>query len=249
MTPDHATSGFCVWRRSVLLPTRLHRTPYRRRRFTQGIVATLVGGGTLRVSTNLYRIDRYLVFAADPATAWTLTLVAASAVAIAYFFTAYLGLALLAKPSGVAVFWPASGLAAGILVALGRRAGVAVAVGVLLGTIAANLSERSTSGNLHPQRHLQCWRGGSGGLVVGALVWSTLHFQRLASCRGFFRSGRNSSFNFCHRRRRDHGRVPYFSAILGSLAQLVPVRWGRHCDRRAVVDRARSAATRASNPR
>ena len=92
----------------------------------------------MRLNANLYRIDRYLVFAGDPAAAWTLSLVAASAIAIAYFLAAQLGLTLLAKPSDVAVL-PASGLAAGILIILGRRAGVAVAVGVLLGTIAANL--------------------------------------------------------------------------------------------------------------
>ena len=56
-----------------------------------------------------------------------------------YFLAAQLGLALLAKPSGVAVFWPASGVAAGILVAAGRRAGVALVVGVVVGTVAANL--------------------------------------------------------------------------------------------------------------
>jgi len=37
------------------------------------------------------------------------------------------------------VFWPASGVAAGILIAAGRRAGVALVTGVLVGTTAANL--------------------------------------------------------------------------------------------------------------
>jgi hypothetical protein len=81
----------------------------------------------MRLNANLYRIDRYRVFAADAATAWTSTLIAASAVAIAYFSAAHLGLTILAKPSDVAVFWPASGIAAGILITFGRRAGVAVA--------------------------------------------------------------------------------------------------------------------------
>jgi PAS domain S-box-containing protein len=44
----------------------------------------------------------------------------------------------------VAVFWPASGVAAGIQISAGRRAGVALVVGVLVGTVAANLmSDRS----------------------------------------------------------------------------------------------------------
>ena len=46
----------------------------------------------------------------------------AGAVAIAYFLAARLGLALLSAGSGVAVFWPASGLAAGILITFGPRA-------------------------------------------------------------------------------------------------------------------------------
>jgi PAS domain S-box-containing protein len=44
----------------------------------------------------------------------------------------------------VAVFWPASGIAAGILIVLGRRAYPALVVGVVIGTVAANLmSDRS----------------------------------------------------------------------------------------------------------
>ncbi len=58
-------------------------------------------------------------------------------VAIAYFLAARLGLALLTEE--VAVFWPASGIAVGILVVLGRRARAAVVVGVVIATIAANL--------------------------------------------------------------------------------------------------------------
>jgi integral membrane sensor domain MASE1 len=63
---------------------------------------------------------------------------AAFAIALAYFFAAQLGLSLLAKPSDVAVFWPASGIAVGILIAAGRR-GMAAVLGIVLGTVAANL--------------------------------------------------------------------------------------------------------------
>jgi PAS domain S-box-containing protein len=45
----------------------------------------------------------------------------------------------LTKPDGVAVFWPASGVAAGALVALGPRARLPVAVGAAVATIVANL--------------------------------------------------------------------------------------------------------------
>src|SRR5262245_27645700 len=77
---------------------------------------------------------------------WVATLGAACAIALIYFLVAQLGLFLLAKPSDVAVFWPASGIAVGILVAAGRRVGVALVVGVVVGTIAANvMSDRNLS--------------------------------------------------------------------------------------------------------
>jgi integral membrane sensor domain MASE1 len=60
-------------------------------------------------------------------------------VAIAYFLAARLGLHLLTEFEGVAVFWPASGIAAGVLIALGRSARAPVAIGVVAATIAANL--------------------------------------------------------------------------------------------------------------
>src|SRR5262249_50205931 len=63
----------------------------------------------------------------------------AIAVGIAYFIAAQLSLALLAKPDGVAVFWPAAGLSSGVLIALGREARWPVASGVMAATIIANL--------------------------------------------------------------------------------------------------------------
>jgi PAS domain S-box-containing protein len=62
----------------------------------------------------------------------------AIAVGVVYFLTARLGLALLAS-SGVAVFWPAAGVAAGILITLGRPALPALVIGVVAATVAANL--------------------------------------------------------------------------------------------------------------
>ena len=59
--------------------------------------------------------------------------------ALAYFFTARLSLALLEPADGVAVFWPAAGVASGILIALGSAARWPVVVGVVAATIAANL--------------------------------------------------------------------------------------------------------------
>src|SRR5262245_18431406 len=68
----------------------------------------------------------------------------ACAVSIAFFLRARLGFALLAAPSDVAVFWPASGIATGFLIVSGRRAFPALAIGVIDRTIAAGLmSDRS----------------------------------------------------------------------------------------------------------
>ena len=57
-----------------------------------------------------------------------------AAFAGAYFLTAQFGLALRAQPSDVAVFWPASWMAAGVLISCGRRAYPVLALGVVIGT-------------------------------------------------------------------------------------------------------------------
>ncbi|MEA2881825.1 MAG: hypothetical protein QOH32_1081 [Bradyrhizobium sp.] len=64
---------------------------------------------------------------------------ATAAVALAYFVTARLGLLLLEPVDGVAVFWPAAGVASGILIAFGPAARWPVVIGVTVATIAANL--------------------------------------------------------------------------------------------------------------
>src|SRR6516162_2677448 len=61
------------------------------------------------------------------------------AVGIAYFVAAQLSLELLAKPDGVAVFWPAAGVSSGVLIALGRDARLPVAGGAMIATVIANL--------------------------------------------------------------------------------------------------------------
>src|SRR5262249_17049437 len=83
--------------------------------------------------------DRYLPTSAAIARGWIPFFAAAGAVAIAYLLAARLGLALLSAHSDVAVFWPASGLAAGILITFGPRARPALIVGVVVGTVAAGL--------------------------------------------------------------------------------------------------------------
>src|SRR5262245_57754774 len=73
-----------------------------------------------------------------PPTLFRSTLVSI-VVGVAYFVAARFGLALLTAPDEVAVFWPAAGISAGTLIALGPRARGAVVVGTMAATIAANL--------------------------------------------------------------------------------------------------------------
>lgn len=72
-------------------------------------------------------------------TPWAGSLGLAVGVGVVYFLAARLSLALLSKPEGVAVFWPAAGVSAGVLIALGSRARWPVIVGTMAATIAANL--------------------------------------------------------------------------------------------------------------
>ena len=105
-----------------------------------------MSAGTEGLLARSVKFDRYLLPATGTAGTGMATLGAAGGIAVAYFLAAQLGLSLLATPSDVAVFWPASGLAAGILIAAGRRAGLASVLGIVLGTVAANLlSDRSLS--------------------------------------------------------------------------------------------------------
>src|SRR6266849_1624568 len=72
-------------------------------------------------------------------TRWVGSVGLAVAIGIVYFLAARLSLALLTKPEGVAVFWPAAGVSAGVLIALGSRARWPVIVGTMVATIVANL--------------------------------------------------------------------------------------------------------------
>ena len=78
----------------------------------------------------------------------------AVAIGIAYFMAARFGLAFRSKPGGVAVFWPAAGIAIGALIALGPNARLPVAVAVAVATIVSKLL---ITGNL--------WLGITFGIV------------------------------------------------------------------------------------
>src|SRR5215470_10079238 len=73
----------------------------------------------------------------------------AAAVGVAYFLAAQLSLLLLTKPDGVAVFWPAAGVSAGTLIALGPAARWPVAAGAIVATMVANLmGDRTVAGTV-----------------------------------------------------------------------------------------------------
>src|SRR5215468_1186066 len=76
--------------------------------------------------------------APDLTRRWLSAISLAAVVAGVYVLSARLSLALL-TPDGVAVFWPAAGVAAGALIALGPSARWAVVAGTMIATIVANL--------------------------------------------------------------------------------------------------------------
>ena len=59
-------------------------------------------------------VEHPLSILAKPTWRWVGSVGLAIAVGIAYYWAARLSLVLLTKPDGVAVFWPAAGLAAGV---------------------------------------------------------------------------------------------------------------------------------------
>src|SRR6267378_1955429 len=92
-----------------------------------------------RVWQNLRRQVQHELSTGIDLTRWVGSIGLAVAVGIVYFAAARLSLALLTKPEGVAVFWPAAGVSAGVLIALGSRARWPVVVGTMVATIVANL--------------------------------------------------------------------------------------------------------------
>jgi PAS domain S-box-containing protein len=92
-----------------------------------------------RASSILQNLQEWVQRKPGAAPRWVDLSALAVVVAVAYFLSARLSLVLLTKPDGVAVFWPASGVAAGILIALGPRARWPVAAGAMAATIVANL--------------------------------------------------------------------------------------------------------------
>ena len=101
---------------------------------------------------------------------WARSIGLAAAVGIVYFLAARLSLLLLTKPDGVAVFWPASGVAAGVLIALGPRARLPVAAGAMVATIVANLMGDRTLFERRGLRSVQRGRSVADSVADRALL-------------------------------------------------------------------------------
>jgi signal transduction histidine kinase len=83
--------------------------------------------------------ERQLSLADEPMRQWARAVALAIAVGIAYFLAARLSFFLVTKPDDVAAFWPAAGVAAGVMIARGPGARLPVAVGTMVASIPANL--------------------------------------------------------------------------------------------------------------
>jgi PAS domain S-box-containing protein len=87
--------------------------------------------------------------AADIGQRWAGSTWLAGVTAVVYFLAAQLSLLLLTKPDGVAVFWPAAGVAAGAMIALGPAARWPIATGAMGATVVANLiGDRTFAGSI-----------------------------------------------------------------------------------------------------
>ena len=100
---------------------------------------------------------------------WLNSVGLAVALGVAYFLSARLSLLLLAQPDGVAVFWPAAGVSAGVLIGLGPRIRWPVVAGTMAATIAANLlGDRNVwrvALEHAAQPHHAAWTARGGGVV------------------------------------------------------------------------------------
>ena len=74
---------------------------------------------------------------------WSNGLLVCVGVGILYYLAGHFALYLTNERNGVAVFWPASGFAAGAMVALGTQHRWPIVIGVVVSTLIANLEARS----------------------------------------------------------------------------------------------------------
>ena len=83
--------------------------------------------------------QRQRTVAGDFNRRWAGSIGLAAVVGLTYFLTALLSYGLALQSEGLAVFWPASGVSSGILIALGSRARWPVVCGVIVAVVADHL--------------------------------------------------------------------------------------------------------------
>jgi signal transduction histidine kinase len=120
----------------------------------------------------------------QPMRRWISSIGLALAVGIAYFLASRLSLGLLTD--AVAVFWPAAGVAAGVLIAFGPSARLPVVAGTIAATILANvLSDRTVWSSIV----FALCNGGEAVLVAGLIKYyfgSPFSLGRLSHALGLF---------------------------------------------------------------
>jgi PAS domain S-box-containing protein len=137
------------------------------------------------VDQTLYKQSRRRLLAfRDSCNPWAVAVAITAFGAVTYFLVARMGLTLL-KPGGVAVIWPALGLAVGALIALGSGVRVPVAVGIFVGMVAARLM---VAGNVWLAIALGLCNTG-GGLLTASLIerWfgPAFKLENVSSVLGF----------------------------------------------------------------
>jgi signal transduction histidine kinase len=124
------------------------------------------------------------VFTGLDLTRWVGSIGLAVAVGIVYFVAARLSLALLTKPEGVAVFWPAAGVSAGVLIALGSPARWPVVVGTMAATIVANLSGDRSVWSAVLFAYCNAGEAVLAAWIIGQLFGSDFRLNRLRNVLG-----------------------------------------------------------------
>jgi integral membrane sensor domain MASE1 len=114
--------------------------PQARRTARAKAVGFIVNEGHLLVEVRSTGWGAWATRVAGSLRRWVGPVVLAIAVAIAYSLAAQLSFFLRTKPDDIAAFWPAAGVGAGILIGLGPRARLPVAVGTVVASVLSNLS-------------------------------------------------------------------------------------------------------------
>ena len=173
-----------------------------------------------------------------PGRPWRIAIAIGVFTAFAYFLAARLSLVLLTELEGVAVFWPASGVAVGILMALGPGARAPVATGVIVATIAANLlGDRNLWASLFSGL---CNAGGATltAWLIGRWFGQPFRLDTLSRVLGFLLAATigaaATAVGGAITMRLFHTTAP----VLSIWQRLVYIGWARRHHDRAAVDRA-----------